>query len=90
MMFVEKGADGLYLVGSGTVSGVTYRVEKVKGVWICNCKGFRLSCASRGTNCKHIREVFWKYPELDPELYPELIPHQDVRTVNALGEEITV
>jgi hypothetical protein len=55
---IRQIAEYSWMVQSATVPGCAYKVEVLPGdVWMCECRGFNLSCIKYGTDCRHIKEV---------------------------------
>jgi predicted nucleic acid-binding Zn finger protein len=59
---VKRISDNTFSVGSDS-SPTDYLVEKINGVWVCNCPHFVYRLAGRNEDCKHITAAKEAYPE---------------------------
>ena len=74
-----------FVVQSSTIPRRAYIVEKKRGVWICGCKGFNLSCINQNTNCRHIEALFGARPDL-----ATTHPEGSIQAYSPLGQPVEV
>lgn len=78
-----------YLVPSDSDPGKDYLVWQAYGVWCCECRGFLLTCIKHGTNCRHLKRLFFENPDLESRFVDiSRLKIEPIRITNALGVEI--
>jgi len=82
MRLIKRIDIDVFMVES-TDGDKCYRVEYVRGVWVCNCTGFLMHGMYQDKDCIHIAVVKQKFPEISRRASTI-----KVRCSNPLGYEI--